>query len=166
MLVAYEMVIPPSPQYITLRPVYHHHEMGLAPSVGLGVALAHPERKVVVIEGDGSIAMGLSSLVTIAHNQPDNLMIVCMDNQIYEAGGQNPTPNAGRMDFVKTMEGLGITPARSVDSPDELRRTASEFLSHRGCSFLHVPIGKRKGPLHQPTLKPYEMKHRFRSLFT
>jgi sulfopyruvate decarboxylase subunit beta len=139
--------------------------MGLAPSVGLGVALAHPERKVVVIEGDGSIMMGLSSFATIAHNQPENLMIICMDNQIYEAGGRNPTPNAGRTDFVKTMQGLGISPARSVDSPDDLKRTANELLSHKGCSFLHVLIGERKGPLHQPKLKSYEMKHRFMSLF-
>ena len=55
--------------------LYLRGPMGLAPAVGLGVALAHPERKVVAIEGDGSLLMALSSLAAVAHNRPKNFVL-------------------------------------------------------------------------------------------
>lgn len=143
--------------------LYLRGPMGLAPSVGLGVALAHPERKVVVIEGDGSVVMALSSLVSVAHSKPGNLMIICMDNGIYEASGKSATVNAGRTDFVKTARGLGIGLARSVDNPGSLVQAVKELLGARECSFLHVIIAHREGPFKPFRFRPSEMKNQFLS---
>ena len=125
--------------------LYLRGPMGLAPAVGLGVALAHPDRKVVVIEGDGGLLMGLTSLASVAHRQPPNLLLICMDNGVYEAGGMGATVNAGRTDFVKIVQGLGIGQAISAGDSETLRETVKELLTRDACAFLHVPIGVRKG---------------------
>ena len=135
--------------------------MGLAPAVGFGVALAQPDRKVIVIEGDGSLLMGLTSLVSIADNQPKNLKLICVDNQIYEAGGEGPTTNASRTDFLKTVQGIGIASAHSNGDPDTLQGSVQKLIDSNECSFLHIPIGLRQGPFSPPMLKPFEMKYRF-----
>jgi thiamine pyrophosphate-dependent acetolactate synthase large subunit-like protein len=141
--------------------LYLRGPMGLSLAVGLGVALAHPERKVVVIEGDGSVLMGLTSLVAVAHCQPKNLMIVCMDNGIYEEGGKGATVNAGRTDFVKTVQGVGIMLARTASDLSGLREAIKECLTKAECSFLHVRIGPRVGPIHPTKLRSFEMKYQF-----
>lgn len=143
--------------------LYLRGPMGLAPAVGLGVALAHPERKVVAIEGDGSLLMGLSSLVAVAHSKPENFMLICMDNGIYEAGGKGPTVNAGRTDFIKTAKSVGIQFAKSVDDLNSLKISVKELLETRKCSFLHVRIAPRKGPFKPPKLRSFEMKYLFLS---
>lgn len=143
--------------------LYLRGPMGLAVSVGLGVALAHPLRDVVVIEGDGGLLMGLTALAAVAHRQPANLKLICMDNGIYEAGGKGPTLNAARMDMVHTAQGMGIHRAASVDQPSSLDSTIAEWLHCGECSFLHVRVGMRSGPMNAPKTKPYEMKHHFLS---
>jgi thiamine pyrophosphate-dependent acetolactate synthase large subunit-like protein len=141
--------------------LYLRGPMGLAVSVGLGVALAHPDRQVVVIEGDGGLLMGLTSLAAVAHCQPANFKLVCMDNGHYEAGGKGPTVNAGRTNFVQIVQGLGIRQAAGVYQEAELESAYSSWLGARECAFLHVAIGPRPGPVNAPKLKPYEMKYRF-----
>ena len=135
--------------------------MGLAPAVGLGVALAHPETKVVVIEGDGSLLMALSSLVAIAHSQPKNFMLICMDNGIYESGGKGPTINTGTTDFVKTAQGIGIPLTKTVDDQRALEVAIKELLQKWECSFLHVKVAPLKAPIKPPKLKPFEIKYQF-----
>ena len=141
--------------------LYLRGPMGLAPAVGFGVALAHPDRKVVVIEGDGSLLMGLTSLVSIADYQPRNLTLICVDNQIYEAGGEGTTTNASRTDFVKTVKGIGIALANTNGDPETLQESVRKMMEADECSFLHIPIGRREGPFSPPMLKPFEMKYRF-----
>ena len=143
--------------------LYLRGPMGLAPAVGLGVALAHPDRKVVAIEGDGSLLMALSSLAAVAHNRPKNFALICMDNGTYEAGGKGTTINAGGTDFVKTAQGLGITLAESVEDLEALKHATKRLLESQECTFLHVRIGARKGPFTPPQLRPYEMKVQFQS---
>ncbi len=143
--------------------LYLRGPMGLAPAVGLGVALAHPERKVIAIEGDGSLLMALSSLAAVAHNRPKNFVLICMDNGTYEAGGKGTTINAGGTDFVKTAQGLGITLAESVEDLEALKQATKRLLDSQECAFLHVRIGARKGPFSPPKLRPYEMKQQFLS---
>jgi sulfopyruvate decarboxylase subunit beta len=141
--------------------LYLRGPMGLAVSVGLGVALAHPDRQVVVIEGDGGLLMGLTSLVAVAHRQPANYKLICMDNGLYEAGGKGPTVNAGRTDFVQIVRGMGIRQTASVHQVAELAPALSSWLGTQECAFLHVGIGPRPGPVNAPKLKPFEMKYRF-----
>ena len=151
--------------WIEARPrplnLYLRGPMGLAPAVGLGVALAHPDCKVVVIEGDGGLLMGLTSLASVANRQPPNLLLICMDNGIYEAGGMGATVNAGRTDFVQIMQGLGIGRAISAADSETLRRTAKELLAGNACAFLHVAIGLSTGKTKPAIFRPAEVKFRF-----
>ena len=66
--------------------------MGQATSLGLGIALARPDRKVVVANGDGSMLMNLGSLVTMTAQAPPNLTVIVFDNGVYEVTGGQPTP--------------------------------------------------------------------------
>jgi thiamine pyrophosphate-dependent acetolactate synthase large subunit-like protein len=143
--------------------LYLRGPMGLAPAVGLGVALAYPDREVVVIEGDGGLLMGLTSLASVAHRQPPNLLLICMDNGVYEAGGMGATVNAGRTDFVKIVQGLGIGQAVSAGDGETLRETVRELLAVDACAFLHVPIGLSTGKPMPAMFQPAEIKYRFQA---
>ena len=82
--------------------------MGLACPIALGVALAQPKRRVIALEGDGSLLMQLGVLATIATLQPKNLSIVVMDNRAYQITGSQPTASAYSADFVAIARGAGI----------------------------------------------------------
>src|SRR6202008_4649183 len=82
--------------------------MGLAFPIALGVALAQPKRRVVALEGDGSLLMQLGALATIAALQPKNLIIVGMDNRTYQITGSQPTASAFGADFVAIARGAGL----------------------------------------------------------
>ena len=93
--------------------------MGLAVPIALGVAIAQPGRRVVALEGDGSLLMQLGCLATVAARQPANLLIVVMDNGQYQITGGQPTASAGACDFVAIARGCGI--ARADWAEDEAR---------------------------------------------
>ena len=86
--------------------------MGLACPIALGVALAQPSRKVVALEGDGSLLMQLGSLTTIAMLAPKNLTIIVMDNGCYQITGAQTTTTAVSADIVAIAQGAGIKEAR------------------------------------------------------
>ena len=79
--------------------------MGLAFPIALGVALAQPDRRVFALEGDGSLLMQLGALSTIAALKPKNLIMIVMDNGIYQITGAQPTPAAGVADIVAIATG-------------------------------------------------------------
>src|SRR5437868_14063697 len=79
--------------------------MGLAGPIALGVALAQPKRRVIALEGDGSILMQLGSLATVANLAPKNLTIVVWDNGMYQITGSQPAATAGRADLVEIARG-------------------------------------------------------------
>ena len=91
--------------------------MGLACPIALGVALAQPNRRVIGIEGDGSILMQLGSLGTIAAQVQKNLTIVIMDNGVYQITGKQPTLTSRGADMVAIARGAGL--ARSAWAADE-----------------------------------------------
>ncbi len=91
--------------------------MGLACPIALGVAIAQPQRKVIAIEGDGSLLMQLGALATIAAVRPANLTIVVMDNSVYQITGAQPTATAHGADLVAIARGAGI--AKSTWAADE-----------------------------------------------
>ena len=82
--------------------------MGGAAAIGLGLALAQPERRVLVITGDGDMLMGLGSLATIAVQQPANLAIVVFDNERYGETGMQPTHTAHGVDLAAMAQAAGI----------------------------------------------------------
>ncbi|HYC15302.1 MAG TPA: thiamine pyrophosphate-dependent enzyme [Stellaceae bacterium] len=90
---------------------YMFGSMGLAVPIALGVALAQPQRRVIALEGDGSLLMQLGCLTTIGMLKPRNLAIVVMDNGMYQVTGAQPTASAYGADFVAIARGSGIANA-------------------------------------------------------
>ena len=83
--------------------------MGKASNFGLGLALAQPERKVMVLDGDGSLLMNLGAMVTLANQTPENLCHVLFDNGVYAVTGGQPVPGSGRADW-EGMAKSAVTP--------------------------------------------------------
>ncbi len=105
--------------------------MGGAAMVGLGLALAQPARRVLVLTGDGEQLMGLGSLATIGLQQPANLALVVLDNERYGETGSQPTHTAGPTDLAACARACGIADARTVTDAGELTalRSAIRALS-------------------------------------
>jgi thiamine pyrophosphate-dependent acetolactate synthase large subunit-like protein len=95
--------------------------MGVASSIGLGLALARPDMRVFVVDGDGSLLMNLGSLATIGMLQPANLRLVVMDNQEFATTGGQPTPTAHGADLEAAARAMRIGPTATVRTEDELR---------------------------------------------
>ena len=108
---------------------YLEHAMGLASSMGLGVALAQPDRPVVVIDGDGSLLMNLGSLTTLARYAPPNLTHLVFDNESLLSVGGFPTATSTGTDLAAIASAAGISRSRLVTTLDEFTSAAREDLS-------------------------------------
>jgi thiamine pyrophosphate-dependent acetolactate synthase large subunit-like protein len=104
------------------RNFYTWGSMGIASSIGLGLALARPDARVIVLDGDGSLLMNLGSLATIGLLQPQNLTVVVMDNEAYATTGGQPTPTAYGADLAAAARALRVASASTARTPDELTR--------------------------------------------
>lgn len=100
---------------------YTWGSMGIASSIGLGLALARPDVRVFVVDGDGALLMNLGSLATIGLTQPPNLAVVVMDNEAYATTGGQPTPTAHGADLAAAARAMQVE-AVAVRTEDELRR--------------------------------------------
>jgi thiamine pyrophosphate-dependent acetolactate synthase large subunit-like protein len=106
--------------------------MGLAAPIALGVALAQPRRRVIGLEGDGSILMQLGCLATIAHLKPKNLAIIIMDNAAYQITGSQPTATAFGADIVAIARGAGIERSVWADDESHFERLVDRTLAEDG----------------------------------
>jgi len=113
--------------------------MGLASSIGLGVALARPERRVIVFDGDGNVLMNLGTLATIAAAAPRNLVHVCFDNGAHASTGAQPTV-ADRVPLDELARAAGYRWTGRVESPEELEVEAPELVRREGPAFLLVRV--------------------------
>ncbi|NHJ85629.1 MAG: hypothetical protein FK734_09220 [Asgard group archaeon] len=151
------------------REVFHHlpqpqiylrGSMGLPISVGLGLALTNPERRVLVITGDGNFLMGLGSSVTAAFYQPANLKILILDNnKYYTTGGQLTVSSA--LNYTKFLDSFTIgfkasKKANSIDIIDNL----SEFLSTNTFAILHLTIDEAKEGLTNIPWQPEQISQK------
>jgi thiamine pyrophosphate-dependent acetolactate synthase large subunit-like protein len=118
--------------------------MGMAPALGLGVALAQPGRGVVVVNGDGCMLMSLGSLVTLA-NHPANLYLLILDNGQYEVTGGQPTAGAGHTDFAAMARAAGIKRVYAFDSAEGWRVGAAEALAGAGPVVVWLKVEARAG---------------------
>lgn len=91
----------------TVNNFYMLGSMGLASSIGLGLALSRPHRKVITIDGDGSMLMNLGSLATIATQAPENYLLIIIDNGSYGSTGDQPTATAKGTDLARVAKGAG-----------------------------------------------------------
>ncbi len=100
---------------------YLQHAMGLAPSMGLGIALARPHLRVVVFDGDGSVLMNLGGLTTLARYRPRNLVHVVFDNESLLSVGGFPTATATGSDLAAIASAAGIPNTMTARSIDEFK---------------------------------------------
>jgi sulfopyruvate decarboxylase subunit beta len=108
---------------------YLQHAMGLASSLGLGIALAQPERQVVVFDGDGSVLMNLGGLTTLARYRPRNLVHVVFDNESLLSVGGFPTATSTGSDLAGIAAAAGVPRTATVRSLDAFVRAFDEALS-------------------------------------
>ena len=135
---------------------YTWGSMGLASSVGLGLALARPDLRVFVLDGDGSLLMNLGSLATIGLLQPANLVVVVMDNEEYATTGGQPTPTAHGADLEAAARAMGIASSTTVRTEAELRVAVSS------ASFIDAKV-RESAPTAKPPLDCVFIKQRFMS---
>ncbi|MGA2053829.1 MAG: thiamine pyrophosphate-dependent enzyme [Bradyrhizobium sp.] len=109
------------------RNFYLWGAMGGAVMIGLGVALAQPELPVVVITGDGEMLMGMGSLATVGLQQPKNLTIVVLDNEVYGETGGQASHTGTNTDLVGVAKACGIKDARSVATMAEIKTFAASM---------------------------------------
>jgi len=110
---------------------YLQHAMGLASSMGLGIALARPERQVIVLDGDGSVLMNLGGLTTLARYRPANLLHVVFDNESLLSVGGFPTATSTGSDLAAIAAGAGIPKTATVRTVDDFVRAFDAALAAR-----------------------------------
>jgi len=137
---------------------YMMGSMGMASSIGLGLAMAQ-ERKVIVFDGDGSILMNLGSLVTIYNQSPENLVLVVLDNECYGSTG-NQCTYSSTTDLKKVAEGVGFkNTALYPESLEEIDFTP--VLGTEGPVFVHVKVKAGNASVPVIPMEPEEIKERF-----
>jgi thiamine pyrophosphate-dependent acetolactate synthase large subunit-like protein len=135
--------------------------MGCAAMVGLGLALARPDRRIAVITGDGEILMGAGSLATIGVKQPRNLAIVVLDNAHYGATGMQPSHTKAGVDLGTIAKGCRF---RHVVEVSELARAAEmRTLLHEaeGPVLIEARVAADDPPRVYPSLDGHGTKYRF-----
>jgi thiamine pyrophosphate-dependent acetolactate synthase large subunit-like protein len=119
--------------------------MGLAFPIALGVALAQPNRRVFALEGDGSLLMQLGCLSTIATLKPKNLIMVVMDNGVYQITGAQPTPAAAATDLIAVAIGSGLTNSSWAADEEDFERLIDQSLNASEPMLIGVRIDDRPG---------------------
>jgi thiamine pyrophosphate-dependent acetolactate synthase large subunit-like protein len=130
------MTMPQHPLDLVLVP----SAMGHATSIGLGLALAQPERRVIVCNGDGSMLMNLGSLVSITAARATNMVVLVFDNGVYEVTGAQPIPSPGVIDFISIARGSGFASVFEHSNLDAWRADVEQILNAPGptLALLHV----------------------------
>jgi len=136
--------------------------MGSACTIGLGLALAQPRRRVLVVTGDGEMLMGLGSLATIAVRRPANLAIVVLDNERYGETGMQATHTALGLDLAAVAASTGFADARTVRDEGALHAAIPALYAAPGPVMLVVKVSTERDPLVLPARDGAFLKTRFR----
>ncbi len=141
---------------------FRSRTLGLASSIGLGIALGLPDRKVIVLDGDGSLLMNLCGLPTAAWAAPRNLIHIVFDNAVYESSGSSPTATSGVTDLVAMAKAAGFPRAQWVTDVDGFARAVADALAANQLSFIGAKVehGIISG-IPSPTMDDSENKYRF-----
>ena len=137
--------------------------MGGAPLIGLGLALAQPNRRVLVITGDGEMLMGLSSLATIAVQRPANLALVVLDNEHYGETGMQPTHTGAGVDLAGVAAAAGFQVAETIRDEAALDAACPAIRSAPGPTFHAIKVATGEQPLVLPPKDGAYLKDRFRT---
>jgi thiamine pyrophosphate-dependent acetolactate synthase large subunit-like protein len=139
---------------------YTWGSMGLTSSIALGLALARPERRVLAMDGDGSLLMNLGSLATIAACAPPNLVVLVLDNEAYGTTGGQPTATAGGADLEAAARALGVVRTSTVRDADRLEQVLGKSREEPG-PWVIVAKVTESAPSAKPPLDCVDIKNRF-----
>ncbi|HEY6755519.1 MAG TPA: thiamine pyrophosphate-dependent enzyme [Pseudolabrys sp.] len=145
------------------RNFYLWGAMGGAAMIGLGLALAQPERRVAVITGDGEMLMGLGALATIGIQQPRNLAVIVFDNGVYGETGMQPSHTQSGVDLIGVARACGIETCVDVQDEDALADLARGLRNLRATLFARVQISTDEPPRVLPERDGVALKSRFRA---
>lgn len=137
--------------------------MGGAVALGLGLAIAQPERQVMVVTGDGEMMMGIGSLATVATQAPANLHIVILDNERFEETGGQLTPTAAGADIEAIARASGIAAASTVRNDADLDALTARLFRAPGPALT---VAKVRAEHSRPVLSPRDgnvLRIRFRT---
>jgi phosphonopyruvate decarboxylase len=136
--------------------------MGGAAMIGLGVALARPERRVLVATGDGELLMNVGALATIAVMNPPNLAILCVDNGHYGETGYQKSHTSLGADLERIASGAGIRLTRTVEQETDMDAAAQLLREANATCFVLLRVKPTEPPRDQRMLDPAGGRLRFR----
>ena len=141
--------------------LYMVGSMGCASSLGLGLALSQPDRRVIVLDGDGAALMRLGAMTTVGYERPRNLVHIVLDNEMHAStGGQSTTTHS--VDLAAIAQACGYPRVLKATSVDEIESLMSENTEE--LTFVHMKIRPGEANnLPRPSMKPYEVAQRFRA---
>ena len=135
--------------------------LGLCSSIALGMALGLPQRKVIALDGDGSLLMNLCSLPTMARMEPKNLVHIVFDNEVYEASGSKQTATATGTDLVGMARAAGIRQALWTHSVDDFVKVATDALKGHELVFIGAKVTTERTEVPPYPMDEVENKYRF-----
>ena len=114
--------------------------MSKASNVALGLALAQPDRKVLCLDGDGSLLMNLGAMVTLTSKAPKNLVHILFNNKVYAVTGGQPIPGSEEVDWAGMAKSAGYAKVFSFDNLEDMTNCIDEALSAEGPVFVHLLV--------------------------
>ncbi len=137
--------------------------MGGAAMIGLGLALARPDKRVLVVTGDGELLMNIGALATIAVVNPANLAVLCVDNGHYGETGYQKSHTSLGVDLEKIAAGSGIKATRTIKAETELADGARLLREGNGTAFVVLRVKPTDPPAYKRNMDPSACRHRFRA---
>ncbi len=135
--------------------------MGGAATIGLGLALAKPDRRVAVITGDGETLMGLGALATIGVKRPHNLVVVVLDNGHYGETGMQASHTSGGVDLVAVARACGFSDALALTEPSGVARARDLLHREKGPILVNARVSNADTPRVLPIRDGHAIKLRF-----
>jgi thiamine pyrophosphate-dependent acetolactate synthase large subunit-like protein len=136
--------------------------MGQAAMTGLGLAMARPDRRLLVVTGDGELLMGLGSLATIAVQRPENLTVAVLDNERYGETGMQASHTAHGVDLAAVASACGFSRSSVIRRMEEVHALRGAVHSHQGSNLAVIKVVPEKPPLVLPPRDGALLKTRFR----
>ena len=120
--------------------IYFEDCMGKGSSLGLGIALAKPTNKVIVLDGDGSLLMNLGSLATVSEVQPENFIHFVVQNGSYAGSGNQPIPSSNQISFSKIADAVGYAKTFEFDNIEDFTLDLETILTTPGPIFVTLKV--------------------------
>ncbi len=140
---------------------YLQHAMGLASSMGLGIALTRPDKQVIVLDGDGSLLMNLGGLTTMARYKPSNLVHVVFDNESLLSVGGFPTATSTGSDLAAIAAAAGVPRTATVRTVDELSGAVHDALAAKQLTTIVAKVDAVGPPAYVTDLALLENRYQF-----